>query len=572
MTVFLIALAAQVLLATAGPVLLARWLSRRTGLRTRMVAIGAATFVASQIVHVPFNLLVTPLLPGKDHALHLLVLATFLGLSSGVCEEVARWIAMRLSKPEERSGPHALLFGAGHGGVEAILIVGLPAILTLINLVYIQRVGVESLGLDDATRKAVEDQLAATAQYAGLAPLLGAVERVFAVTFHIAASLLVMRSVAEGRVRFLFAAIAMHAASNGFVVAISQTYGLVHGELFLFGFTFLSAAVIALSLKALPKVAAPVVEERPAVKGEPIELVGVAKTYGEPPKEVHALKGLDLTLPKGECCALLGPNGAGKTTTIRLITGTLMPTRGHAFVFGNTATDEGFLASKRRLGIVPQQPGMYTEFTVKEYLALVCELYDCAYDAGIVKSLLDDDMLERPMSALSGGMQRRMALAAALLPKPELLVLDEPSAGLDPVAARQMIAAVKKASVGRTTLLCTHNLAEAEELCSSVIILREGRAALHATMGELRTARIPRVALSATNLEVLRAALESRGLEPLLDEDDANTLSVAIEDAERALPTLLGELLAEGVHVIGCKIEKPKLEEVFFSVMEGESS
>ena len=566
---FYAGLVAQVLLTLVGPAVLARVLRRRLGVRGHVVLWGALTFIASQVVHIPLNVALVPLVP-KDHAAAWLLLPVLLGLTSGVCEELARAVAFRLLPDDQRTGAHGLLFGVGHGGVEAILLVGLTGLLTLIARIAIARTGLDNLGLDEAGLAAARAQIEAQEAHGGALPWLAIFERACAMTFHVAANLLVLRSVLERRPLFLALAIALHATMNTSVLLVMARGGPLAAELFLGLFTGIPALVIARALRVLPRFdpeAAPA--PRPAASRAPIQLVGVHKTFGAGAKTVHALRGLDFELPVGSRCALLGPNGAGKTTTIRLITGALAPTKGHAFVFGAAAEDGAFLAQKRRVGVVPQQPGMYAELTVRQYLQLVRDLYDCDHDWDLVRRVLDDDVLDRPMAALSGGMQRRLALVAALLPKPELLVLDEPSAGLDPVAAREMRAAVRDASEGRTTLLCTHDLDEAEQLCDSVIILRKGKAALSGSIAELSRSMVPRVSLVAKDRAGLVATLTERGLVAHQDpETDAVTVELA--DPEDALPPLLAELLGAGVAVLGCAIVRPTLEEIFFRVVEEE--
>jgi ABC-2 type transport system ATP-binding protein len=210
---------------------------------------------------------------------------------------------------------------------------------------------------------------------------------------------------------------------------------------------------------------------------------------------------------------------------------------------------------------------MYEHMTVRDYLALVRALYDRG-DGPVVaaRRLGLEDVLDRATTALSGGMQRRLALAAALAPHPDILVLDEPSAGLDPVAARRMIEAVKEASAKRTTLLCTHNLAEAEELCESVIILRGGEVVVHASIEELRSKVSGRVALRAHgDRDALIAVLTRLGHTHELEDGDVR---VVIAEPEKAAPGLLRALLAEGIDVYECHVVKPSLEDLFFRVVE----
>lgn len=297
----------------------------------------------------------------------------------------------------------------------------------------------------------------------------------------------------------------------------------------------------------------------------PIEVAAVSKTYRG---GVHALDQASFTIAAGERACLLGPNGAGKTTLIRLLTGALQPTQGIARLFGATADDREFLAAKRRVGIVPQAPGMYRDIKVSEYLELVQQLYDRGNVAEVLDVFGLTPFRDRPMAQLSGGYQRRLALAAALLPSPDLLLLDEPTVGLDPVAAREVHDYLRTMMAGRTTLLCTHNLIEAEALCDSAIILRGGRVLLHERIATLRRRAQPRVLIAAVEgQQRLGAELTQRGYAP---QPMNGGVSIALADAPHHVPDLLRALLADGINVYECHTVAPSLEDVFLSIVGAE--
>ena len=552
----------QVLVMIGAPIALARAIHERWPTGWRALGVGCATFVISQVGHIPFNGVVEPLLPAPSAPSFVIVASLFYGLSAGCFEELSRYAAMRWVLKRERTGAHALAFGAGHGGIESAIFGGL-VLLTLVNVVILERMDPRQLGLDDATLATTRSQLDAFHAAGVLPHVLGALERLCTIPFHIAASTLVMRAVVEKRLRWLVVALAYHAITDGMIVPIGRAFGPNVLEACIVATVPFSLVTIALTHRALPKLARPPSEARPRASGAPIEVLRAEKTYGD----VHALRGVSFSLRVGERACLLGPNGAGKTTTIRMITGAIAPTHGFVFVLGHASDDDEFLAKKRQVGIVPQQPGMYEHLTVRQYLELVRELYDRG-DAPLEAAarLGLEGVLDRATTALSGGMQRRLALAAALLPHPDVLVLDEPSAGLDPVASRQMIEAVKDASANRTTLLCTHNLAEAEELCESVIILREGRVVVHATLEELRGKVAGRVALKAHGgLERLQTALGKLGHTSEIEDGEVR---VVVPEPEQAAPRLLRALLDDGVDVYECHTVKPSLEDIFFRVVE----
>lgn len=556
---------AQVLIEIGVPIALARALRARRPVGWRALLVGVLAFLLSQVGHLPFNALVGPLLPAPPSPWAVPVASVFLGLSAGVFEELARYGAMRWALAKQQTGAHALAYGVGHGGVESTIL-GVLAATTLLNVLLIERVGPQALGVPPGQIPMVEQGMRELHDAGALPHLLAAVERVCAISFHVAASTLVMRAVVEKRVRWLLLAIAYHALTDGMLLPLQRSFGTEITEVFILGTVPVSLVVLIWTVRALPSLPVPPREARPAASGAPIELVRADKRYGE----VHALKSATFTLRAGERACLLGPNGAGKTTTIRLITGALAPSSGFAFVLGRTADEDEFLACKARMGIVPQQPGMYEHLTVRQYLALVRELYGAGDAPEVAAARLGlEEALDRATSALSGGMQRRLALAAALLPHPELLVLDEPSAGLDPLASRQMIAAVREASAGRTTLLCTHNLAEAEELCDSVVILRGGEVVVHEAIDELRKKTQARVALRAHGTrEHLVEALRGLGHVAEPGESEPET-RVPLLDAERAAPALLRALLEAGVEVFECRVVQPSLEDLFFQAVVG---
>lgn len=295
----------------------------------------------------------------------------------------------------------------------------------------------------------------------------------------------------------------------------------------------------------------------------PVELRGVSKVY---PGKVRALQGVGLRVAAGERVCLLGPNGAGKTTIIRLLNGALRPTSGEVLLFGEPSTSPRFLAAKRRAGVVPQGPGMYDDFTTGEYLELVRRLYGRGDPAAIAETFGLTPYLSRPLAQLSGGFQRRVPLAGALLSAPELLLLDEPTVGLDPLAARETHDFLRREMAGRTTLLCTHNLAEAEALCNSVIILRAGRVLLHEPIAALRR-RFPRsVYLGARQGPA--ALAERLSLLGRVGRVDGPGVWVALGDPEQEVPDLLRGLLSSGLDVHECHVTEPSLEDMFVQLVQ----
>ena len=204
---------------------------------------------------------------------------------------------------------------------------------------------------------------------------------------------------------------------------------------------------------------------------------GLRKRYGE----LEVVRGVDLDVRPGECFGLLGPNGAGKTTTLRMLLGLTPPTGGALTVLGEPVPVRAREA-RQRIGVVPQADNLDPDFTVRENLLTYASYF--GYRPAAVRERIDDLLrfanlegrAEAPIQALSGGMKRRLSLARALINDPALVVLDEPSTGLDP-QARQHIWQRLLALLGRgcTLILTTHYMEEAERLCDRLAIIDAGR-------------------------------------------------------------------------------------------------
>lgn len=262
---------------------------------------------------------------------------------------------------------------------------------------------------------------------------------------------------------------------------------------------------------------------------------------------------------------MLGPNGAGKTTVIRLLSGVLTPGAGSAKLMGADAGSAAFLSAKRSVGIVPEAPGMYQELKVGEYLRFVRDLYGRGSVDEVVHALELGPYMNRPMNTLSGGYQRRLSLAAALLPEPELLILDEPTARLDPLAAAQIRRYIHHLAEGRTMLLCTHNMAEAEELCDRAIILRGGSVLVDDTVENLRGRFTRYLVLEAIDdAERVAGAAHAAGYVARID---GHHVRVEVADYRHEVPRLLSALLSEGIQVYSAQVQEPSLEEVFLKLM-----
>lgn len=245
-------------------------------------------------------------------------------------------------------------------------------------------------------------------------------------------------------------------------------------------------------------------------QGAVIVAEGLTRRFGD----VVAVDHLDLEVQAGEVLGFLGHNGAGKTTTVRLLNGVLTADEGRARVLGRDPASQG-PALRAHTGVLTETPSLDERLTGRDNLAIYADLYGVPPGevARRVEALLEDfqlaDRAGEKVAAYSRGMKQRLALARALVHRPQVLFLDEPTSGLDPVAARhvhEMVAALS-GEQGRTVFLCTHNLAEAQKLCDRVAVLARGRVLALGTPAELvaRLGRSQRLELEA---EPQGAALE----------------------------------------------------------------
>lgn len=211
-----------------------------------------------------------------------------------------------------------------------------------------------------------------------------------------------------------------------------------------------------------------------------IETRNLSKVYRDfwGRQKVRALKALDLEVNRGEIFGLLGPNGSGKTTTIKLILGLLFPTAGEALVFGKDATD---VAKNERIGFLPEESYLYKFLNAEETLDFYGRLFDMP--ARTRKKRIDEliEMVgitrhrKRQLKEYSKGMTRRIGLAQALINDPELIILDEPTTGLDPIGTREMKDLILRLrDEGKTVLLCSHLLADVQDVCDRIAVLYQG--------------------------------------------------------------------------------------------------
>jgi ABC-2 type transport system ATP-binding protein len=248
-----------------------------------------------------------------------------------------------------------------------------------------------------------------------------------------------------------------------------------------------------------------------------IEIEGLHKTYRHRRRTKVAVAELDLVVPEGGVFGFLGPNGSGKTTTIRCLLGLARPTRGHLCLHGETVPN-GLRSATQRTGAIVETPAFFPTMTARENLRLLGEL------AGIGPARVADalelvglgDREDDLVKAYSLGMKQRLALAAAMLKDPALLVLDEPANGLDPAGMREVRALLRRlADEGRTVFVSSHILSEIEQTCDRVAILAGGRCVAQGTVDDVVSSagRPPSVLVAVGDLEAGRRLLQQAGLD-----------------------------------------------------------
>ncbi|MEA2481216.1 MAG: type transport system ATP-binding protein [Thermoleophilaceae bacterium] len=300
----------------------------------------------------------------------------------------------------------------------------------------------------------------------------------------------------------------------------------------------------------------------------PVVARGLVKRYGD----VLAVDRVDLTVKAGDVYGYLGPNGAGKTTSLRMLLGLIRPTAGSARLFGRDPLEEGARALDGVAGFV-EAPRFYPYLTGRRNLELCA-----AYDGGGARERIEDalglvDLSDRARHKFGGyshGMRQRLGIAAALLRAPRLLLLDEPTTGLDPAGMRDMRALVRRlAGEGITVLLSSHLLAEVEELCDRVAIIRSGRIVYEGSLAELKQTASTGYRLRTTDDE--RALAVARA-QPGLERVEQRGPDIHFDAAEQAVGELSVALVEAGAAILALTPSAASLEELFFRLTEGDSA
>jgi ABC-2 type transport system ATP-binding protein len=310
-----------------------------------------------------------------------------------------------------------------------------------------------------------------------------------------------------------------------------------------------------------------------------IETRGLTKTF----KGVKALQDLSLRVPKHSIFGFLGPNGAGKSTTIKLLLGLTRPTSGSATVFGQDITRHS-VAIRQRIGYLAQEPRYYEDLTARQTLRFVAGFFYSGPKTTVEERIQEtlelvglDDKADRPIKGFSGGERQRLGLAQAQVNYPDLLILDEPAASLDPMGRRDVLEVMERLRKYTTIFYSTHILEDVQRVSDSVAILKHGQLIAEAPIDQLlagSTSAITYALELKGNVDAARARIAAQPWVSAVSVGARNgttQLDVTVSDEASADAQLLAVVTAErGVSVAAFGRKKHNLEEVFLSLVEGE--
>ncbi len=284
---------------------------------------------------------------------------------------------------------------------------------------------------------------------------------------------------------------------------------------------------------------------------------------------------VSLTVNRSEIVALLGPNGAGKTTTLRMLAGLIGPTQGSVTIDGVPLTKATGTTLRRRIGFLPEAPGLWDRLTVLENLRVYAGLYALEQPDNRIGALLEVLGLsghERARAAeLSKGMRQKVALARALLHDPAVLLLDEPTSGLDPKSARTVRRLLdERRAAGCAVLVSTHNLDEAERLSDRVAVLQQRLIALDTPSALRRRLATNRIVVRVAG-PAAEALVTLRAFDPAASAN-GQMIELTLADAESATPAVLRSLIDAGIDVVEVRPEVPALEDVYLHLMGADTS
>ena len=309
-----------------------------------------------------------------------------------------------------------------------------------------------------------------------------------------------------------------------------------------------------------------------------VEANGLTKAFGS-----HiAVDHLSFAVEEGEVFGLLGPNGAGKTTTIRMLACLIAPSEGVAKVSGYNIA-ENPLGVRQTVGILTENPSLYERLSAQENMDFFAEAYNLSEPkekSSRIRELLEFfDLWERrndKVATFSKGMKQKLAIARALVHKPPILFLDEPTAGLDPESAKEVRDLMEMLSrrEKHTILLCTHHLEDAEKLCSRIMIINKGKSIVVGTPDELRnrTAGKPTVRINLRKLDpkIVEATKRIRHVELVDVDESSSNLTIVLDDVSLGTPEVVKSIVDAGGLVLAVYAIRPSLEDAYLKMVKEE--
>lgn len=301
-----------------------------------------------------------------------------------------------------------------------------------------------------------------------------------------------------------------------------------------------------------------------------IKTQDLGKSFGS----FAAVAGVNLSVSGGELLALLGPNGAGKTTTVRVLASLLRPTTGSAWVAGWNVVEHPTQV-RRQLGLLTEQPGVYLRMTAIDYLEFFGQLHgmeDSAIRARALGLMAQLDMAGaagRRIGEYSKGMRQKLAIIRAMLHNPPVLMLDEPTAAMDPLSARLVRDTIRQSRDDRRTILiCTHNLAEAEALADRIAIIRRGRIIAEGTLAELKHHLLGDPLMEVRLLQSLDGHRPDLGGVVSIEASGDRWFRYRTTDPEATNPLVLRRLTALGLNLVTLSEVQQSLEEVYLRAVD----
>jgi len=301
-----------------------------------------------------------------------------------------------------------------------------------------------------------------------------------------------------------------------------------------------------------------------------IQVKEISKSFGE----IQALKGISFSIKKGEIFGLLGPNGAGKSTTINILN-TLLKADSGEIVIDGLMTSQYQDECKIKLGVVPQEIALYEELSAFDNLMFWGSLYNISKSelkqrANKTLDLVGlSDRKNDTIKTYSGGMKRRINIASALLHNPMVLLMDEPTVGVDPQSRNRIFEVIEKLnSEGMTIIYTTHYMEEAERLCDSIAIIDEGEIAASGTLNELRTISKVKdiLTIKLTNLESIDVSSLESSMTLIENNRTSNTLKIECQDIGLQISSILSGIQGKGGIIESIDTQKANLETIFLKL------